>query len=133
MISEEYALEKLIKRVDLPTHTTTLLASQNSSQCRVFPTSNGFGPNFSRSRGHLGRGKHSGNQGRGFNFEHFSRNFPGRGNSGGRSFSFSQMDNRISCQICGHLGHYALDCFNIMNYNFQSMHPPTQLATMVAS
>jgi hypothetical protein len=39
--------------------------------------------------------------------------------------------NRTPCQICGKLGHQALDCFHRMNYSYQGKNPPSQLAALV--
>lgn len=105
---------------------TALFAFQNHSQPRG---SSGFSPIFSRGHGNQGRGKVSNNQGRVYSFCGSSQ----RRGSGGRSSRFSQSNNRISCQICGRLGHSTLDCFNRMSYNFQGRHPPSQLSGMVAS
>ncbi|KAJ8625636.1 hypothetical protein MRB53_034166 [Persea americana] len=36
-------------------------------------------------------------------------------------------------QICGKLGHLAIDCYHRMDFAFQGCHPPQRLAAMVAS
>ena len=78
----------------------------------------------------------------------------GRGNGGGRGSNYSphqfspyssnqNQQNQFSpsqaqgikterptCQICGKIGHLAIDCYHRMDYAFQGNHPPTKLATM---
>ena len=34
------------------------------------------------------------------------------------------------CQICGKLGHLAVDCYHRMDYAYQGKHPPIKLAAM---
>uniref|UniRef100_A0A2N9IDE7 CCHC-type domain-containing protein n=1 Tax=Fagus sylvatica TaxID=28930 RepID=A0A2N9IDE7_FAGSY len=38
--------------------------------------------------------------------------------------------NRPTCQICGKLGHYAIDCYHRMDFAYQGKNPPTKLAAM---
>ncbi|RWR84275.1 Retrovirus-related Pol polyprotein from transposon TNT 1-94 [Cinnamomum micranthum f. kanehirae] len=38
-----------------------------------------------------------------------------------------------TCQICGKVGHLAIDCYHRMDFAFQGRHPPQRLAAMVAS
>ncbi|XP_022150845.1 uncharacterized protein LOC111018892 [Momordica charantia] len=122
MKSEESAIEKQMKREDLVTQPNALFASSPQSQNRT----SAFHPNQSHDRG---RGK---NNGRGkANFAPTFTN-QGRGRSSGNFFTSFQADNRSPCQICGKLGHTALDCYNRMNFHFQGRHPPPQLAAMVA-
>ena len=40
---------------------------------------------------------------------------------------------RPTCQICGKVGHLAIDCYHRMGFAFQGRHPPQRLAAMVAS
>jgi hypothetical protein len=40
--------------------------------------------------------------------------------------------NRPPCQICGKLGHQALDCFHGMYYSYQGKNSPSRLAALVA-
>lgn len=40
---------------------------------------------------------------------------------------------RPQCQVCGKMGHLALDCFHRMDFAYQGRHPPQRLAAMVAS
>jgi hypothetical protein len=47
----------------------------------------------------------------------------------GNHFSRS---SKPPCQICGKIGHQALDCFHRMDYSYQGKHPPPQLAAMAA-
>ena len=73
----------------------------------------------------------------------------GRGSSGKSSqfqsqfphfnqFQFQQAQSnsngirseRPICQICGKVGHLALDCYHRMDYAYQGKHPPTKLAAI---
>uniref|UniRef100_A0A2N9FVX2 Integrase catalytic domain-containing protein n=1 Tax=Fagus sylvatica TaxID=28930 RepID=A0A2N9FVX2_FAGSY len=38
--------------------------------------------------------------------------------------------NRPTCQICGKLGHYAIDYYHRMDFAYQGKNPPTKLAAM---
>ena len=40
---------------------------------------------------------------------------------------------RPTCQICGKIGHLAIDFYHRMDYAFQGQHPPTKLATMATT
>ncbi|KAG6718543.1 hypothetical protein I3842_04G156000 [Carya illinoinensis] len=44
----------------------------------------------------------------------------------------NENNQRVPCQICGKMGHQALDCYNRMNYSYQGRYPPAQLAAMAA-
>ena len=37
------------------------------------------------------------------------------------------------CQICGKLGHLAMDCYHRMDYAYQGKHPPAKLAAMATA
>jgi hypothetical protein len=37
------------------------------------------------------------------------------------------------CQICGKLGHQALDCYHRMDFAYQGRHPPARLAAMAST
>ena len=92
------------------------------------PNNNGFNQSFSKGRG---RGHSNNRGGRG-----------GRGSNGPSQFSpfnqFQQVQSnsngvkleRPICQICGKVGHLALDCYHRMDYAYQGKNPPTKLATM---
>jgi hypothetical protein len=70
------------------------------------------------------------------NSHHFSQKRPEGNNTFFKNFSssvpYSPNRPKIPCQICGKLGHQALDCFHRMNYTYQGKHPPAQLAAMAA-
>ena len=40
---------------------------------------------------------------------------------------------RPMCQICGKVGHLALDCYHRIDYAYQGKHPPTKLAAMATA
>ena len=42
----------------------------------------------------------------------------------------SPRSERPTCQICGKLGHLAIDCYHRIDYAYEGKHPPTKLATM---
>ncbi|KAL0001123.1 hypothetical protein SO802_014904 [Lithocarpus litseifolius] len=37
------------------------------------------------------------------------------------------------CQICGKMGHLAIDCYHRMNFAFQGKNPPTKLAAVATT
>uniref|UniRef100_A0A2N9J182 Integrase catalytic domain-containing protein n=1 Tax=Fagus sylvatica TaxID=28930 RepID=A0A2N9J182_FAGSY len=45
----------------------------------------------------------------------------------GRGRNNSQRGSRPQCQICGKLGHQALDCYHRMDFAYQGRHPPAKL------
>ena len=47
--------------------------------------------------------------------------------------SSAPRSNKPSCQICGKLGHIAIDYYHRMDYAYQGKHPPTKLATMATT
>lgn len=92
-------------------------------------TNNGFNQYFSQSYSNRGRGRDNYN------------NRGGRGGKGSNNssnqfnqFSPNQSNNtrseRRTCQICGKLGHLAIDCYHRMNYAYQGKHLPTKLVVM---
>uniref|UniRef100_A0A2N9IKH6 CCHC-type domain-containing protein n=2 Tax=Fagus sylvatica TaxID=28930 RepID=A0A2N9IKH6_FAGSY len=52
----------------------------------------------------------------------FSQNFQGK-----------SENSRPLCQICGKLGHQALDCYHRMDFAYQGRHPPERLAAMAST
>uniref|UniRef100_A0A2N9GBG4 Integrase catalytic domain-containing protein n=1 Tax=Fagus sylvatica TaxID=28930 RepID=A0A2N9GBG4_FAGSY len=52
----------------------------------------------------------------------FSQNFQGK-----------SENSRPLCQICGKLGHQALDCYHRMDFAYQGRHPPARLAAMAST
>uniref|UniRef100_A0A2N9J3P2 CCHC-type domain-containing protein n=1 Tax=Fagus sylvatica TaxID=28930 RepID=A0A2N9J3P2_FAGSY len=61
------------------------------------------------------------------NFVNYNRGRGGRNNHRGRDSS------RPQCQICGKLGHLAIDCYQRMNFAYQDKNPPSKLAAMAAT
>ena len=49
-----------------------------------------------------------------------------------RSLTPPLSSNRPVCQICGKIGHTAIDCFHRFDYSYQGRFPPQDLAAMVA-
>ena len=78
--------------------------------------------NPSRRRG---RSFNNGNQG-GFNY--YSQSYYKSYNQSGQGFS-----QRPICQICGRIGHIALDCFHRMDFSYQGKQPPSKLAAMAST
>jgi len=56
-------------------------------------------------------------------------------------FQFQQAQSNFNgirserpiCQICGKVGHLALDCYHRMDYAYQGKHPPTKLVAMATA
>lgn len=52
-------------------------------------------------------------------------------------FSPNQSNNtrskRPTCQICGKLGHLAIDCYHKMDYAYQGKHLPTKLIVVATT
>ena len=94
---------------------------------RFNDTGGGFN-NYNPSHNNKGRRRGNNARGRGrgpssSQFNHFSPQPQG---------SNARADRPI-CQICGKASHLAIDCYHMMDYAYQGMHPPTKLATMVTS
>ena len=95
------------------------------------PRFNNIGGGFNKyNQSHNNKGKGRGNNARGrgrgpssSQFNHFSPQPQG---------SNARADRPI-CQICGKASHLAIDCYHMMDYAYQGMHPPTKLATMATS
>lgn len=107
MKSEESAIAKQSKSENVILQPTAMYASQIG---RSWSNS----PQFShgRGRGRSGRGRTT--------FFNPSSSYS-RGSTTNNNNPYSE--SRPLCQICGRLGHMALDCYNRMNYNFQGKHP----------
>jgi hypothetical protein len=110
--------------------------------------------NFNRGRGrnHYSRGGRGGGRpGNYYSQNQFSQNqFSGSQGSPQNQFSGSQGSqgaqsafhgqnanafnkpehNRPTCQICGKIGHYAVDCYHRIDFAYQGKNPPTKLAAM---
>ena len=78
---------------------------------------------------------HKYNKGRGggsHSHSQFSNQFPKQYNYFPNQPSSSRSE-RPTYQICGKLGHLALDCYHRMDYEYQRKHPPTKLSAMATS
>jgi hypothetical protein len=94
-------------------------------------------------QGNRGRGRNGFNRGKGRNFNNNSgiggynnsRNqFGGNSsNSGNYNQSTQFYNQRPSCQICGKLGHVALNYYHRKDYAYQGKQPPSKLAAMAAT
>jgi hypothetical protein len=51
----------------------------------------------------------------------------------GKNESFQGKIERPTCQICWKMGHYAIDCYNRMNFAYQGKNPTTKLAAMASA
>uniref|UniRef100_A0A2N9HP43 Uncharacterized protein n=1 Tax=Fagus sylvatica TaxID=28930 RepID=A0A2N9HP43_FAGSY len=97
------------------------------------------------SQGNRGRGRNNFNCGRGRNFNNNNSGRggynPSRGNSnhsGGFNGNFTPSPNqsyiqRPSCQICGKIGHAALDYYHCIDYAYQGKQPSSKLTAMAAT
>ena len=92
------------------------------------PNHNGFNQSFNRGRG---RGYFNNKGGRAYNgspqFSSFNQFQQTQSNSNGIK------SERPICQICGKVGHLALDGYHRMDYVYQGKHPPTKLAAMATA
>uniref|UniRef100_A0A2N9FCI4 CCHC-type domain-containing protein n=1 Tax=Fagus sylvatica TaxID=28930 RepID=A0A2N9FCI4_FAGSY len=50
-----------------------------------------------------------------------------------QQFSAKTDSSRPQCQICGKLGHLAIDCYQRMNFAYQGKNPPYKLAAMATT
>uniref|UniRef100_A0A2N9H369 CCHC-type domain-containing protein n=1 Tax=Fagus sylvatica TaxID=28930 RepID=A0A2N9H369_FAGSY len=61
-------------------------------------------------------------------------NSPTQGQSTFSQHSQNKSESsRPQCQICGKLGHQALDCYHRMDFAYQGRHPPAKLAAMAST
>jgi hypothetical protein len=103
---------------------------------RNFNSQSSFYVNNSHSRG---RGRNNSQRGRGGrtnnNNQYFSQsNSPTQGQSTFSQHSQNKSESsRPQCQICGKLGHQALDCYHRMDFAYQGRHLPAKLAAMAST
>ena len=95
------------------------------------PSNSGYNQAFNRGRGRSNYNNSGGKGGRGptnhrSQYQHFNQFQQVQPNASPRS-------ERPSCQICGKLGHIALDCYHRMDYTYQGKYPPTKLAAMATA
>ena len=82
-----------------------------------------------------GKGRNSNGRGRGGRgYSHNGRGgFQNQNNySSTNSSNTGNQSQHPYCQICGKVGHLALDCYHRMDYNYQGCHPPAKLATLAS-
>jgi transposase InsO family protein len=103
---------------------------------RNFNSQSSFYVNNSQSRG---RGRNNSQRGRNGRFNNNNQyssqsNPPNQGQSTFSQHSQTKPEgSRPQCQICGKLGHQALDCYHRMDFAYQGRHPPAKLAAMAST
>ena len=120
---------------DLVSHSFAMFASngkpnntfQNQSQ------SHGSGRGRGRNNSNKGRGegRYNNNGGQPFTSQASQNYSPQSYQNHNPSQNFKA--NRPSCQICGKLGHQALDYYHRMDFAYQGKNPPTKLAAMASA
>ena len=91
--------------------------------------SNGYNQSYNKGKG---RGNYNNRGGRGSNgqspqYSHFNQFQKSQSNAA------SSRSERPTCQICGKLGHLAIDCYHRMDYAYQVKYPPSKLAAMATA
>jgi transposase InsO family protein len=94
-------------------------------------TSNSQSAFYGNNTQFRGRGRNNSQRGRGGRF-HNSNQFP-QSSQGNSQFPQKPEGSRPQCQICGKLGHQALDCYHRMDFTYQGRHPPAKLAAMAST
>uniref|UniRef100_A0A2N9FTU5 Integrase catalytic domain-containing protein n=1 Tax=Fagus sylvatica TaxID=28930 RepID=A0A2N9FTU5_FAGSY len=107
-------------------------------------------PHFNGNQGsNRGRGRNSYSRGRGRNSS-FNQSFSSPNPSSQYVPQYQQQqqissttqspqatyqgkNERPTCQICWKMGHYAIDCYNRMNFAYQGKNPTTKLAAMASA
>uniref|UniRef100_A0A2N9FKJ8 Integrase catalytic domain-containing protein n=1 Tax=Fagus sylvatica TaxID=28930 RepID=A0A2N9FKJ8_FAGSY len=101
---------------------------------RNFNSQSSFYVNSSQARG---RGRNNSQRGRGrfnHNNQYSQPNAPNQSHSQYSQQAQNKPDgSRPQCQICGKLGHQALDCYHRMDFAYQGRHPPAKLAAMAST
>jgi hypothetical protein len=113
---------------------------------RNFSSQSSFYVNNSQARG---RGRNNSHRGRGrFNHNHqyaqstapnqnhsqYSQHNQYAQSTAPNQQALNKPDgSRPQCQICGKLGHQALDCYHRMDFAYQGRHPPAKLAAMAST
>ena len=119
--------ESLNERLEVKDPIFALAASANQK-----PNGNGYNQNHNRGRGRGNFNNREGRGGRGSNgqspqfspFNHFQQ---------GQSSFGGARSNRPICQICGKLGHLAVDYYHRMDYAYQGKHPPANFVAMATT
>uniref|UniRef100_A0A2N9FJ89 CCHC-type domain-containing protein n=1 Tax=Fagus sylvatica TaxID=28930 RepID=A0A2N9FJ89_FAGSY len=81
----------------------------------------------------IGRGRNNSQRGRGGRFYNSNQNQFSQSAQGNSQFPQKPEGSRPQCQICGKLGHQALDCYHRMDFAYQGRHPPAKLAAMAST
>uniref|UniRef100_A0A2N9H033 CCHC-type domain-containing protein n=1 Tax=Fagus sylvatica TaxID=28930 RepID=A0A2N9H033_FAGSY len=101
-------------------------------------TSNSQSAFYGNNTQFRGRGRNNSQRGRGGRFhnsnqyQHTQNQFP-QSSQGNSQFPQKPEGSRPQCQICGKLGHQALDCYHRMDFAYQGRHPPAKLAAMAST
>ena len=104
------------------------------------PNGHNYNQNHNGGRGRGNFNNRGGRGGRGSNgsYPQFNSQFHSQFNpfnhfQQGQSSSRGAKSDRPICQICGKVGHLAVDCYHRMDYAYQGKHPPAKLAAMATT
>uniref|UniRef100_A0A2N9FZ66 Reverse transcriptase Ty1/copia-type domain-containing protein n=1 Tax=Fagus sylvatica TaxID=28930 RepID=A0A2N9FZ66_FAGSY len=99
-------------------------------------TSNSQSAFYGNNTQFRGRGRNNSQRGRGGRFhnsnQYTQNQFP-QSPQGNSQFPQKPEGSRPQCQICGKLGHQALDYYHRMDFAYQGRHPPAKLAAMAST
>jgi hypothetical protein len=117
----------------------------SNSALSMFMSHNKLSNGYNANQGYnniRGRGRNSFSRGRGgrspgFNNQSFNPSFtppqPQQQQNQQSQFASSGKLERPTCQICWKQGHYAIDCYQRMDFAYQGKNPITKLATMTSA
>ena len=116
--------ESLNEGLDVKNQIFAMAASSTSRY-------NGNYNQYNRGRGRKNYNNRGGRGGRGSDNQspHFNQFSQFQSNQSNTTAASPRL-GRPTCQICGKLGHLAIDCYHRMDYAYQGKHPPIKLATM---
>ena len=104
----------------------------NNSALAMFVSYNKPSNNYNGNQGYTrGRGKNSFSKGRGGRSPSFISSQPHPQQQS--PFGSLVKSERPTCQICWKQGHYAIDCYHIMDFAYQGKNPTTKLADMASA
>ncbi len=118
---------------------TNVDAPKDPPLMAMLSTGNRFPPNHNppqfNNSSNRGRGRNNNGRGRGgCNYSHNGRGgFQNQNFSSNTFGNFGNQSQRPYCQICGKVGHLALDCYHRMDYSYQGHHAPAKLAALASS
>uniref|UniRef100_A0A2N9FAD2 Uncharacterized protein n=1 Tax=Fagus sylvatica TaxID=28930 RepID=A0A2N9FAD2_FAGSY len=99
-------------------------------------TSNSQSSFYGNNSQFRGRGRNNSQRGQGGRFnnsnQYTQNQFP-QSPQGNSQFPQKPEGSRPQCQICGKLGHQALDYYHRMDFAYQGRHPPAKLAAMAST